>query len=443
MTALPQEHHRRRVLVIAYYFPPLGLSGVQRTLKFVKYLPSYGWDVTVLTVEDRGYFAHDASLLEELEGLPVTVVRTRSLDPLYFLRKRKRVAMPSRRSHRILGFFGQFFFVPDNKIGWKKHAVRAARRLLAEQHHDLVFATAPPFTDFLIARDIKKKTGLPLVFDYRDPWLENPLHSYATPLHRFLHHRLELEALRYANHIVTINRRMKELTLRTAQSLSHHDVTILSQGFDPADFASPAPPRKDARMRITHTGTFYIDRTPKYFLHGLKRFFEQQPSARGSILATFVGTTREEDQRVIDELGLADSVEVTGYLPHRDCVQITRSSDVLWMMIGTSDGMDVASTGKLYEYIGARKPILACVPEGAARQTLRASQAALLCEPHDVEAIATAIATLYAQFRKGALPAPPDAFVQQFDRTVLTGELVKIFENILHVDEFRQDGVIE
>jgi glycosyltransferase involved in cell wall biosynthesis len=427
---------RRRVLVIAYYFPPLGLSGVQRTLKFVKYLPQYGWDVTVLTVEARGYFAHDESLLAELDGLGVDIIRTRSLDPLFFFRKRKQVAMPSGRSYRMLAWIGQALFVPDNKIGWKQHALRAARLALKERPHDVIFATAPPFTDFLIARDLKKEFGIPLLLDYRDPWLENPLHRYPTPLHRFLHHRLELGVLRYADHIVTINRRMKELTLRTAPSLSHHDVTILSQGFDPGDFDAPLPPRTDGRMRITHTGTFYFDRTPKYFLQALRRFFDAHPSARNAVRATFVGTTREEDRKTVEDLGLADCVEITGYLPHAECVAITRASDVLWMMIGNANGMDVASTGKLYEYLAARKPILACVPEGAARQTLGASGAAFLCPPQDVDAIAAQIAVLHARFRAGTLPAPAVDFIAQFDRKRLTGDLVTLFETVLHRDGF-------
>ncbi len=429
------ETRRRRVLVIAYYFPPLGLSGVQRTLKFVKYLPSFGWEPTVLTVEDRGYFARDEGLLAELDGLPVEILRTPSLDPLHLFRKKKVVQMPSGRSYGAAVKLGSFFLVPDNKIGWRRHALRAARAAHERNPFDLIFATAPPFTGFLIARDARKQLGLPLVLDYRDPWLENPLHSYPTPLHRFLHHRMEMSVLRYAHHIVTINRRMKELTLGSSRLLSHNDVTILPQGFDPADFEGSVVSADPTRMHIVYTGTFYIDRRPDSFLEALSRFFERTPRARGQVMVSFAGTPREEDRRKIAAMKLDDCVHMLGYLPHSDCVRLTRSADVLWLTIGSSRGMDVASTGKLYEYLAARKPILASVPEGEARRTLEKSGVAFLSEPTDVEAMTAHLETLHARWRAHALPAPADSFLAQFDRRHLTGELAKIFANVLHEDQ--------
>ena len=148
------------MLVVAYYFPPLGLSGVQRTLKFVKYLPSFGWEPTVLTVEDRGYFAKDDTMLGEIDGLPVTVLRTPSIDPLHFFRRKSVVRMPSARSLGLFAKLSQVLFIPDNKIGWKKHAVEAALAHIAEHPVDAIYATAPPYTDFLIGLELKRRTGV-------------------------------------------------------------------------------------------------------------------------------------------------------------------------------------------------------------------------------------------------------------------------------------------
>ena len=182
---------QRNVLYIAYYFPPLGLSGVQRTLKFVKYLPSYGWKPTVLTVGPTGYYAFDESLLREIEEAQVDVIRTGSLDINRMMKGKRPVRMPSEGLRKILQFFGDLFLIPDSKIGWKRKAVKAASELLRTKHFDAIVATAPPQTDFLIGYILKKRFKVPLVLDYRDAWLEYPFKYFPTPLHRILHRRME------------------------------------------------------------------------------------------------------------------------------------------------------------------------------------------------------------------------------------------------------------
>src|SRR5258706_4294618 len=134
----------RNVLVIAYYFPPMGLSGVQRTLKFVKYLPQFGWQPTILTVTPTGYYAQDYTLLEEIHPLHIDVERVGSLDPNWLFRKKGVVKMPSERMRKILTFFSDSLFIPDNKIGWKRQAYKAAEKLFEKKKFDIIFATAPP-----------------------------------------------------------------------------------------------------------------------------------------------------------------------------------------------------------------------------------------------------------------------------------------------------------
>lgn len=432
----------RRVLVIAYYFPPLGLSGVQRTTKFVKYLPEYGWQPTVLTVEDRGYFAKDEALLGELEGLPVDIVRTASHDLLHLFRKRDVVAMPSGRKYNLFLRASQAIFIPDNKIAWKKHAMAAARPLLRSAPFDMLYATAPPYTDFLIGAALKKEFRIPLVLDYRDPWLSNPHHYYATPLHRLAHHRLERRALRYADHVVTINRSIKETIVRENPSVSHHDVSIISQGFDPADFEGLRR-RPDGKLRITYAGTFYDNRTPAHFLRALGAFLEVRPAARGRVEACFVGQFRAEDKALVARLGLEDSVRALGYLPHRDTAAVMADSDVLWMIIGSGEGAEMMSTGKLYDYIGARKPVLGCVPAGSARAVLEQSRCAWITEPEDAGGIARQLAAIDDAFRAGTLPAPSPDFVAQFDRRMLTGRLAETFARALHLGPHEERVEVE
>ncbi|MBI3194311.1 MAG: glycosyltransferase [Ignavibacteriae bacterium] len=419
MSSTPKRH----VLVIAYYFPPLGLSGVQRTLKFVKYLPQFGYQPTVLTVTPTGYFAQDESLLDELNGLDIEIFRAGSLDANRLLKKKGVVKMPSERMRKFLTFLSDSFFIPDNKIGWKNKALKAAIELHKKNNFSLVFATAPPFTDFLIGTELRKRFNLPLVIDYRDPWLEYPLKYYPTPLHRWLNYRMEKMVLRLSSRIIVTNRRVKELMIKKYRFLEYNDITILSQGFDPKDFETVSDSTPSPKMRITHAGVFYGDRTPKYFLQALKRIFVERPSLKEKIEACFVGVLQDEHAKLIKQLELESNIITTGYVNHESCIRHITSSDILWLTVNN----DRQSPGKLYEYIGARKPVLACVPDGFIRQTLQETGASIFAKPDNVEEIAQAILKFYQMYEQNKLPRPNEEVVQKYDRVKLTEELSRMF----------------
>ncbi|MEE9288132.1 MAG: glycosyltransferase family 4 protein [Bacteroidota bacterium] len=422
----------KKVLVIAYYFPPMGLSGVQRTAKFVKYLPQYNWQATVLTVIPR-YFAKDVTLLREIENLGTEIIRTKTLDPTRLFRSEGEIRLPPEWARKFFNRLGQVFFIPDNKIGWRWKAIEAATQLIKREKIHVIFATAPPFTEFLIGAHLKSKFGIPLVFDYRDPWVDNPQNFYATPFHRALHVYLEKKSLRAANKIVTINRRIKEELLKRYPILSYEDVLIVPHGFDPEDFRIDGRvqlPVTD-KMRITYSGTFMDDRNPTYFLQALSRVFREKPNLRGRIEACFVGMFRDENMKIVRKLGLEKDVKVVGYVDHSECVKYLLASDVLWLMLGKKKGMDMVSTGKLHEYFGARKFILGCVPDGIAKTTILDSGGGIVVEPDKPDEIARAIVSLYGRYERRELKPPSPEFVDRFDRSKLAGDLAKVFEFVM------------
>lgn len=427
----------RNVLVIAYYFPPMGLSGVQRTLKFVKYLPQFHWKPTVLTVTPSGYFAKDESLLNELKGIDVNIVRTTSIDPTrIFARKNSEapvvIQLPSEPVRKLLSITSQIFFIPDNKIGWKQIALKQAAALFDKEKFELIFATAPPYSDLLIGEVLKRWYGVPLVLDYRDAWLDNPRNFYLTPLHRYLHYRLEKRVLRRSDKVIAINRRIKELLLKRYPFLHYQDVEIIPQGFDPADFRLDGRAKlpHTNKMRITYAGVFYDKQTPKYFLHALANVFKQHPQLRGRIEACFIGLFQQGNKKLINKLGLQNDVNIVGYVDHAECIKYLMSSDVLWLMIGKARGHEMISTGKLYEYIGSKKPILGCVPEGIAKATLLESESGIVVDPNDVKRIEEAIKTLYDQYKSHRLQNPSEEFVEKYNRIALTAQLAKVFESV-------------
>jgi glycosyltransferase involved in cell wall biosynthesis len=426
------SHSPRRVLMIAYYFPPLGLSGVQRTLKFAKYLPKYGWKPTVLTVAPTGYYALDESLLREVEESGLEVVRTNSLDLNRLFKQKRVVKMPSEPIRKMLQFIGDAFLVPDTKIGWKSKAVKTAVTLLQREPFDLIFATAPPQTDFLIGLSLKKKFKLPLVVDYRDAWLENPFKYFPTPLHRMLHKRLEKKVLKACDRVIVTHRRVKESILKKKTSLSYHDVIIIAQGYDPQDFDQSAltdvPHRK---MRIVHCGTFYAGRNPSVLLRGLQELYSSSSALRGRIEIALVGNTRREDQELVAKLDLQNDVTFHGYLEHPESVKKLQQADVLWFVLDN----DYQSPGKLYEYFGARKPILASIADGYLKQLVLETGAAICVPPRDVHAHAEALHKLFNDFENGRLNKIPLEFAERFNRIRLTGELAKHFESLMDIDK--------
>lgn len=416
-----------KVLVIAYYFPPMGLSGVQRTLKFVKYLPNHGWEPTVLTVTPTAYYALDYGMLRELTESNIRTIRTNSLDPTRLFESGKPVKMPHEKLRNFLGAISQAIFVPDNKVGWKHDAIKAGRKLLQEEEFNVIFSTAPPYTCHLIGAALSKEFNIPLIIDYRDAWVDNPLHLYITPFHKMLHQKLEKRVLKTSNRIITINRRIKEVMLRRYRFLSYNDIAIIPQGYDPEDYrvdnAFKLPVSK--KMRFTYTGTFYRNRTPKYFLRALSEAIKERPDIGKKIESVFIGTFRKENLAMIESLGLTDVVKVFGYLDHKSTVRYLMTSDVLWMTIGNGKGEDQISTGKLFEYIGSRKPILGLVPDGIAKSTILESGGGKALNPDDVAGIKKAILEYYGLWEKKRLPKIPFEFAQAFDRVRLTGELAR------------------
>lgn len=432
---ITQSDPPRRVLVIAYYFPPMGLSGVQRTHKFVKYLPQFGWHPTVLTVEPRGYIARDESFLQELEGRDIRIVRTPPAGPGRLFGRKEVVGLPAEWKRKLLSRISDTFFIPDNKVGWRRKAVARALAMHAESPFDLIFATAPPFTDFMIGTEVKRRIGRPLVLDYRDPWVDYPFKFYPTPLHRWRNVVLERRALRASSHVVTTNRRVKEKIIRRHGFLTYHDIDIIPQGFDPEDFPptvvrgrkkGTAVAESAGKMRVTYAGIFWEDRVPDYFLQAIHDLFAEKPRLRGRIEARFVGTFRDENMKLVRKLGLQDAVHVTGYLPHPQCIKELVDSDVLWTTVGDEYG----SPGKTYEYIGARKPILGLVPDGFLKSTILEAGGRAVA-PHDIPGIKKALEDFLAAYEKRQLKGPRGDVVDKYNRVVLTGGLVKIFESLL------------
>jgi len=423
-----------KVLVIAYYFPPMGLSGVQRTLKFVKYLKEYNWEPTVITTGKVAYFAHDESLKKEIDETGVRVIRVAGSDPNSMLSSKGTVKLPSEFIRNSFNKLSQIFFVPDNKISWAKKAYKKAIEILANEHFDCIFITGPPFSQFDIFSSLKQSHNIPIVLDYRDLWYDSYFSFYLTPLHRFLNKKKEYKALKAAELIIATNRKLKEKIINSYQFLTFNDVVIVSHGYDQQDFDNiTAQPKSQNKMVLMYSGIFMVYSTPKYFLQAFKQLTIERTDIASNIELHFVGLLRKENQILIRKLKLQSFIKDHGYVNHIESIAKLKSADILWFMVGRRKNIDAILPGKVYEYFGARKPVIACVPEGAAKMVANEYKASFVTEPDNIEQIKNTIIKVYQQYKEGSLPAPDENYVEGFRRDVLTEQLAKQLNKVLKI----------
>jgi len=426
-----------KVLVIAYYYPPLGLSGVQRTLKFVKYMKRNNWDPVVLTTGNVAYFAHDYSLLKESEEAGIRVVRTDGKGPNALLSKFGTVKIPSEFIRKIFNRISQSIFIPDNKISWTRSAYKTAEELLTNEKFDAIFVTGPPFSAFLMGAKLKNKFDLPLFLDYRDLWFGSYFAFYLTPVHKYLQKRCEYLSLKAADLIFVTNRKIKEKLLNFFPFLTFEDVVIIPHGYDVEDFEKIKPvPKTNNKLVISYFGIFMEYCTPEYFLKAFKKLSVERPDVAQDIELHFIGFLRKENTKLVRKLKLEGFVKDHGYISHSEALVKLISADVLWLMVGKKRNIDAILPGKLYEYMGSLKPIIACVPDGAALSAVKEYGASFIIDPFNIGEIKDTILNVYELYRNNKLPKPDEEYVAKFRRDYLTEQLTK------HMQFFVKDGLV-
>ena len=411
----------------------MGMGGVQRTLKFAKYLKDYNWQPIVITDSPKKYFAVDNSLLQEAIDNNIIIERTgKNFDPSKII-----VKAPNENMRKLRSNVSQFFFIPDSKIGWKKKALKKIDEIWGKYGgFDLVFATAPPYTDFLIGQEVKRKYKIPLVIDYRDAWVDSPvLNTYPTPYHKLKNMRLEKGVLHNANKVITTNRRVKEYIISRYGNIEYNDVKIISHGFDSEDFqkakASELP--ITYKFRITYSGSFYT-RNPRFYFEAIKTFMDKNPELKDKVEFCFIGTFSKENIQIAKNLGIEPYINILGYLEHIECVKYIAASDVLFLMISRGENEDAAMPGKVGEYIGSRKNIVACIPEGVTKKMLEKYDAIKFIDEENPAAIADAFKQYYDLKKSDKMPIANEEMLTEFDRKTLTYELAKEFNLLIDID---------
>jgi glycosyltransferase involved in cell wall biosynthesis len=419
----------KKVLVITHDFPPLGKGSVLRPLKFCKYFRNYDWEPIVLTSTPRSYYFRDTSLSEEVNELGIKVYRTKGSGN-NLLTGRKLKELPNEGARKLKRNISRYRKLPDEHKTWTAKAVKLGKEIIESHKIEIIYATGPSFTALMAGGELKEKYKLPLVTDYQDSWLHSATAYYPMGYHRLRSMKLEQEVIKVTDEIITTNRRIKEYLIEEYDYLKHDDINIIHHGFDEDDFkkAHSHPLPEKPKMRFTTVGNFFDLISPKYFFEGLMIAFEKKPDMRGKIEACLIGGLSKENLKLIQKNNISDTIVNPGYIDHIDAIRYMLASDVLWFMVGKGAGEEVVAPVKLAEYFGARKPILASVPDGAAKQLLRGYDAVRICEPDEPEEIAKLIIEFYELYTKRMMPIANEEIVSKFNIDKLTYQLVRYFE---------------
>lgn len=412
----------KKVLIVSHPFPPTGGGGVQRVSKFVKYLPRFGWNPVVLSARPEYYPLRDESLLRDIPP-DVRVERTFSLEPgRGALAVSAKTSAPGRAGGPIGWMIRAsigWLFVPDKSIGWVPFAVRAGRRLLAEERPDVVFATGNPFSSFLVPYLLR---GVPYVLDFRDAWTLEPYRRRYPPWRERLEERLESKVLGRAASAVMATPPMAEAYAGRYPELSGK-LRIVTNGYDEDDF-SGVPARGGGRYTFLHSGSLYrAFRKPDAFLRAYRRALERKPEMVNGSRLLFVGSTPEGMQDLVAGLSLEGNVSILGYMPHREALEHLLGADALVLLCGT-DRME--QSGKVFEYMRAGKPVIAVAREdGAAAQVVRECGGGAVVGGCDEAGIEEAIIRAF----EGELGGGPEMCrVRNYSREELTGKLAEVLD---------------
>ncbi len=414
------------LLVIAYFFPPLGGGGVQRTLGFVRHLPAFGYNPVVLAAAPSvAYWAMDESLLHDL---PPGVEVHRVADGLWS----KSVGVVRRACPRAYRErLDAWCLVPDRQAPWMAPALRVAFGLLASRRFSAVYSTGLPWTDHLVAEALHLRRRLPWVADFRDPWTQNQTYRPASPLHDRLHRALEASVYARADRVVA-NTRANELALHRDFPATRGKTLHLPNGFDADRIAGlrarAKAPRHD-RVLITYAGSLYSGYGAEAFLGAIARVLALAPELRAKLRVRFIGKTAVCE--VARRLGIDDVVEEPGYVPRDEVDRRLLEGHASLLLLPPHEGRSGWVPQKLYAYLGIGRPILALLPEGEAAEILReAGGEHLILDPSDPDSEA-----LLRWLRRLADPGfEPVPFrvevVKRYDRQALTRRLAATFDEL-------------
>ncbi|MFT5257505.1 MAG: glycosyltransferase involved in cell wall biosynthesis [Arenicella sp.] len=418
-----------KVLIITYYWPPAGGSGVQRWLKFVKYLEEFGIEPVVYTVENANYLKQDTSLLNEVpKGIEILKQPIWEPTALLFWKKSKQQikGISNVSKGGLLSFIRGNFFIPDPKVFWVKPSVNFLQKYLDANDVDVIISTGPPHSVHLIAERLHQKNDIKWLADFRDPWSDLYYNKDFKQLAfaKNKNRKLEESVLKNADCILTVSNNLKQEFLKTAKR-----VAVITNGFDD-EFSASKNVILDTKFSISYIGLLPKQSNPKLLFKVLKALCEENLNFKKDLQLNFIGDISEEVKVVIEENKLLQNTNFVGYVSHRKAIEYQNTSQVLLLLIPNVKNNKGILTGKLFEYLKAKRPILAMGPEdGDLATILKETNAGVLVNFDAEEKLKIQLLELYEKFKEKKLMVN-SVHIEKYHRKELTKKLAFILKSL-------------
>ena len=413
-----------KLLIIAFFFPPVGEGGVQRTSKFVKYLCRKNWNVKVLTSDISSKLPIDMSLMKDI---PAEVAIYKIKEDIIF-RMINKISKFKKIEYLI-----NHFLIPDDYILLIKSAYFAAKKIIISSKIPILYTTSSPYSTHIIGLLLKIKFGKNLfwVADFRDPWAHNMLrnNSFGT-VRRYFELKMEKKILDRCDHIIHSTTMNRDKVIKLF-NIPAKKVTTIYNGYDEDDFKENllGNNEKTEKFNIAYFGNFYTDYNPSFFLHSIKDYISKNDNIRLSFVGNGSDWVRKYLKGENLEVELANSIECKDYVQHEEVVRQINKADLLLLFLPKY--MDYCIPGKLFEYLRSGKTILALVnKEGETAKIIIDTNAGYVVEPEDEQGIKTAIHKIYQKWITNDIKRNIRMKnIMKFERNHLTDQLVKVFIN--------------
>ncbi|MBI9035406.1 MAG: glycosyltransferase family 4 protein [Bacteroidales bacterium] len=431
----------KKVLIITYYWPPSGGSGVQRWLKFVKYLREFGWEPIIYTPENPEFPEMDESLAKDIpEGLEI--IGTPIWEPydLYkkfigqkkedkiktgFLSEKKKNSFTEDIAVWIRGNW----FIPDARKFWIKPSVHFLKKYLSENHVDAIISTGPPHSMHMIAYHLHQQIDIPWFADFRDPWTgidfyhELKLSKWADRQH----HKQEKLILENANRICVVGPTMAE----DFKAICKRKYDVITNGYDEGDVPAQNEILRSDKFTLVHMGSMTRSRNPVAFWDAIKEIIQENPEMKKTLEIRLVGKVDYSVITSYESAGLSHLVNKIEYIPHQQVIGELKRASVLLLLINNSPTAKMILTGKFFEYMAAKRPILCIGPnDGDAAQILKKTAVGINADFDDKEEIKSAIIKYYANFMNGEVEISSNE-IQAYSRKNLTHKLASILDEMI------------
>jgi len=403
----------KKVLIITYYWPPSGGGGVQRWLKFVKYLRDFGWEPIIYTPENPEAPQTDESLLKEIPA-EVKVLKAKVWEPyqLYkrftgrktnekiqtaFLSEKKNPGLAEKWSIWIRGNL----FIPDARRFWIKPSVKFLSKYLEDNPVDAIVSTGPPHSMHMIGLKLFRKLKTPWLADFRDPWTNIDYYHDLKLTSRAdrKHHQLEKEVLETASAVTVVSPGMKA----EFEAIVPRNYAVITNGFDAADFSdiSLSDPKSE-KFCLAHIGSLVKTRNPEELWKALSFLIKTEEDFSAELEIRLIGKTDYFVKQSVQSYDLQQYITEIDYLPHNLVIQEQLNATVLLLLINRTPNAHLILTGKLFEYLGAARPVLCIGPaKGDAAKMIEDAGAGLVADFGDHETLAKHILSFYKAWKKG------------------------------------------